>query len=59
MDLRWPGVRCFSCLFQTKITSLLGVATLCAGKEGVGEIPGGATLSVDVELLSIKTSPTG
>jgi FKBP-type peptidyl-prolyl cis-trans isomerase len=29
------------------------------GDKGVGEVPGGATLEVDVELLSIKTSPFG
>ncbi|KAF8072866.1 FKBP16-4 [Scenedesmus sp. PABB004] len=29
------------------------------GKRGLGEIPGDATLTVDVELLSIKTSPLG
>lgn len=29
---------------------------MCAG---IGEIPGGATLEMDVELLSIKNSPLG
>lgn len=29
------------------------------GEKGIGEIPGGATLELDVELLSVKTSPFG
>jgi hypothetical protein len=29
------------------------------GNRGFGEIPPNATLQVDVELLSIKTSPLG
>lgn len=29
------------------------------GAKGIGEIPGGATLELDVELLSVKTSPFG
>lgn len=29
------------------------------GEKGLGEIPGGATLQIDIELLSIKTSPLG
>jgi hypothetical protein len=29
------------------------------GSKGVGEIPGNATLQIDIELLSIKTSPFG
>jgi hypothetical protein len=29
------------------------------GSRGVGEIPPNATLQIDIELLSIKTSPLG
>ena len=29
------------------------------GDKGIAEIPGGATLELDVELLSIKQSPFG
>ena len=29
------------------------------GDKGLSEIPGGATLELDVELLSVKTSPFG
>ena len=29
------------------------------GERGVGEIPGGATLEFDIELLSIKSNPFG
>lgn len=29
------------------------------GDRGIAEIPGGATLELDVELLSVKTSPFG
>mmetsp|Transcript_4536 Transcript_4536/g.7716 ORF Transcript_4536/g.7716 Transcript_4536/m.7716 type:complete len:218 (+) Transcript_4536:2-655(+) len=36
---------------------LLVPPELAYGKAGVGEIPGGATLTIDVELLSIKTIP--
>eukprot|EP00879_Flechtneria_rotunda_P015960 GHRR01016692.1.p1 GENE.GHRR01016692.1~~GHRR01016692.1.p1 ORF type:complete len:236 (+),score=63.01 GHRR01016692.1:755-1462(+) len=38
---------------------LLVPPNLGYGDRGLGEIPGGATLEVDVELLSIKTSPLG
>ena len=29
------------------------------GKKGIGEVPGGATLEFEVELLSVKNSPLG
>ena len=29
------------------------------GERGIGEVPGGAVLELDVELLSVKTSPFG
>lgn len=29
------------------------------GSKGIAEIPGNATLELDVELLSVKTSPFG
>ena len=29
------------------------------GSKGIGEIPADATLELDVELLSVKTSPFG
>ncbi|KAL6764442.1 FKBP-type peptidyl-prolyl cis-trans isomerase [Haematococcus lacustris] len=38
---------------------LLVPPELAYGDKGVGEIPGGATLTVDLEVLSIKTSPLG
>ena len=29
------------------------------GERGIGEVPGGAVLELDVELLSVKTNPFG
>ena len=39
--------------------SLLAASLQGYGAKGIGEIPGGATLELDVELLSVKTSPFG
>jgi FKBP-type peptidyl-prolyl cis-trans isomerase len=38
---------------------LLVPPNLAYGTKGYGEVPPGATLTVDVALLSIKTSPIG
>jgi len=38
---------------------LLLVGMQAYGNKGVGEIPPGASLNIDLELLSIKTSPYG
>jgi FKBP-type peptidyl-prolyl cis-trans isomerase len=38
---------------------LLVPPALAYGSKGTGEIPPGATLTIDVALLSIKTSPFG
>lgn len=41
------------------IRRLIVPSNLAYGNVGVGEIPPGATLNIDVELLSIKTNPLG
>lgn len=38
---------------------LLLVGMQAYGNKGFGEIPPGASLNIDLELLSIKTSPYG
>lgn len=44
---------------QPLLSVLLFLCMQGYGDRGLGEIPGGATLQIDVELLSIKTSPLG